>query len=71
MSRGGKREGSRQTQLSEDVPEPVDDEHYAKNEERSGLADAHGVAVEKCVSGGLERVRLFLSLSSDPVTSSG
>jgi hypothetical protein len=63
---GGKKEGVWQTQLSEDVPEPVDDEHYAKNEERRGLADARGVAVQKCVSGGLERVRLFLSRSQIP-----
>jgi hypothetical protein len=48
-----KRKKVWQTQLSEDVPEPVDDEHYAKNEERSGLADARGVAVDRCVSGGL------------------
>jgi hypothetical protein len=25
------------TQLSQDVPEPVDDKHYAKKEEKSGL----------------------------------
>ncbi len=45
--------------MSKDVPEPVDDEHYVEDEERNGLADARGVAVEKCV-----RVRpsgLFLS----------
>jgi len=49
---GGEKERSLQTELREDVPEPVDDEHYAENEERSGLADAHGVAVEKCVQAG-------------------
>ena len=31
--KGGEKERSWRTQLSEDVPEPVDDEHYAKNEE--------------------------------------
>ena len=31
-----------------------------------GLADARGVAVQKYVSGGLERVRLFLSHSQIP-----
>jgi hypothetical protein len=47
--KSGEKERSWQTQLSEDVPEPVDDEHY---EERGGLADARGVAVEKCVRAG-------------------
>ena len=48
-----RRKGKKlQTELREDVPKPVDDEHYAENEERSGLADAHGVAVEKCVQAG-------------------
>ena len=67
--KGGEKERNWQTQLSEDVPEPVDDEHYTKNEERSELADARGVAVQKCVSGGLERVSFPFSLS-DPVTRS-
>ena len=55
----GEKERGWQTQLRENVPEPVDDEHYAKNGERSGLADARGVAGRKVLSGGLVRVGSF------------
>lgn len=65
-----KRKEVWQTQLSEDVPEPVDDEHYANNGERSGLADARGVAVTKVRFGRLRAcvwVFSFLTLRSRDV----
>lgn len=53
--------------MSEDVPEPVDDEHY---EGRSGLDGARGVAVEKCVRAGLRACVRVFSFLTDPVTRS-
>jgi hypothetical protein len=55
----GDRERRWPTQLSKDVPEPVDDEHYAKKEERSGLTLA--ALWSKSVFGLKLVVGLFLS----------
>jgi hypothetical protein len=60
----GDRERGWLTQLGQDVPKPVDDEHYAKKEEKR--ADARGVVGRKVRSG--QRLVWDFSFLTDLVT---